>query len=130
LVTQTLCNQGHAQTHRVFNERERVKSEGIAETQPLTQSSLVTSSHSQPERRERDLNPRTGYPVGGVQDREADDESIWKDRKLRQPSDRGCTLVAQPREMPADLARVVEVWDSLPAPIKAAILAMVNASEK
>jgi integrase len=83
LVAQTPCNQGHSQTLRVHNEEgdSRVNEEGVTSSQPLPVSCVGISSHSQSERRERDLNPRTGYPVGGFQDR--------CNRPLCHPSDAG-----------------------------------------
>lgn len=49
---------------------------------------------------------------------------------MNRPAQPKCAvLLPKPDAMPADLALVVEAWDTLPGPIKAAILAMVESAK-
>jgi hypothetical protein len=58
-----------------------------------------------------------GFPSVGIQAREL--------RRYRR-----CSIPTDPAETPSDLAEVVAAWPTLPKPIQAGILAMVESSKK
>jgi len=68
------------------------------------------------------LNPQLAVPkTEGVESQADEEQALTADAAPRLPA--GCST---PPELPPDLARVIDAWPSLPAHIRAAVLALVT----
>ena len=56
-------------------------------------------------------------------------ENTGKDAHFREGAAPGAALIAENAPIDADLTRVIAVWPSLPAAIRAGVLAMIEAAD-